>query len=203
MIGATSIVARDKGHIHSLSFRNRVTSGVLLFDLDKIRLTMTWVDVVKNSITANRGINTGEKIPVDYNQSQHCEGFHWGPYLKPFCLTDPLIPNSDDANLKAFELSGDESLLTGCRSSLACWKTSQQSGDQEFFSAIFSNSNPELLYELPMKHQLIKMGSWRDFKGFNNHTSMTLIHSPQIPELWGEQLNIKLEPNYSRPLTII
>ena len=137
VIGATSVVSRDRGHTHSLSFKNRVTSGVLLFELDKLRRTIKWVDVVKNCVSSNRGIITGGKIPKEYNQSQHCEGFHWGPYVKPFCLTDPLIPESNDAKLEAYKLSGDDSLLTGCESSRICGKTSPESGDQEFFSAIF------------------------------------------------------------------
>jgi hypothetical protein len=188
VIGATNIVRRDIGHTSSLSFNNRVTSGVLLLDLYKIRRSINWADIVKSSVTANRGgIAPGEMVPLNYNQSAHCEDFHWGPYLKPFCLMDPFFIDSNSTKLKDFELSGDDSMIENCGSERSrCWKTSLHSGDQEFFSDIFSNRNPELLYELPKKHQTIKMGTWKGFAGFNNDTSMTLIHAPQMEELWDE-----------------
>jgi hypothetical protein len=190
VIGATSIVPRHNGHTSSLSFKNRVTSGVLLFDLNKFRRSIKWVDIVKSSVTANRGgIAPGEMIPSNYNQSAHCEGFHWGPFLKPFCLMDPFFVDSNSTNiqkLENFKLSGENSLIRDCGSTRCCWKTSPESGDQEFFSDIFSNQNPELLYELPHKHQVIKMGRWKDFAGFNNDTSMTLIHAPAMSDLWNK-----------------
>ena len=37
------------------------------------------------------------------------------------------------------------------------------------------------------------MGRWNNFKGFNNDTSMTLIHAPAMQDLWDEKLDIKLD----------
>ena len=172
VIGATSLVERKK-HNHSLSFSHRVTSGVLLMDLKKLdQQKINWASIVADSIASNRGVGVGMPIPVDYNQSDYCEGFHWGPYMKPFCLVDPYLSEQE-----------------GCDTPHMCWRTSAAAGDQEFFSAIFSNSRTELLYELPERHQLIAMGPI-DTRQQKLSNLSSVIHAPAIQNLWSEKIHL-------------
>mmetsp|Transcript_2973 Transcript_2973/g.7533 ORF Transcript_2973/g.7533 Transcript_2973/m.7533 type:complete len:549 (-) Transcript_2973:46-1692(-) len=175
VIGASSLMGKLT---QSFSFANRITSGVLLMDLEKIRRNLDWIGIVKHSIVSNRGgIGTDEPIPNGYNMSDHCEKAHaWGKYSKPVCV---VVPQTE---------------YDGCNNtSRPCWHADV--GDQEIFSNIFSNFNPELLYlidgggtatprRLPSKHQhqCIKMGPFKD--KLIQCKGSTLIHAPQVPNLW-------------------
>lgn len=169
VIGATSIVNRPK-HNQSKSFPNRVTSGVLLIDLEKIRQTLNWVGILKESIVSNRGgIGVGEAIPDNYNRSTYCDDFHWGKFSQPLCLSVPEL----------------DSKYEGCDTSLrTCWHATE--GDQEFLSNIVSFFHPELLYELPEEHQCIKMGQILG-GDIGRCKNSTLIHAPQIGRVWSEK----------------
>ena len=62
----------------------------------------------------------------------------------------------------------------------------KQSDDQEFLSNVFSNFHP-LLYDLPQKHQYIRMGSLGPKESASRNVSSTLLHIPAIAQLWGEE----------------
>eukprot|EP00956_Cyclotella_meneghiniana_P037834 scaffold145304_cov62-Cyclotella_meneghiniana.AAC.3 len=109
VVGASSLM---NGHPQSKSFWNRVTSGILLMDLQKLSNSMNWTRILANSIVSNRGgIEAGEKIPVTYNRSSHCEDAHWGLFSKPLCLSIPYFDSAD------------------CETSRTCWMARE--GDQE------------------------------------------------------------------------
>jgi hypothetical protein len=175
VFGATSIVNRHK-FANSLSFRNRITSGILLMDLGGIQ-QIDWVGIVRESVASNRGVDAQAPIPIEYNQSAYCESFHWGDsWSLPFCLTEPY-----------FNKWGNQD----CSLSRTCWKTGTQSGDQEFFSNVFSNFQPELLFELPRKHQYTRMGSLVPNESASRNVSSTLLHIPAIAQLWGKEEMVK------------
>ena len=153
MFGATSIVDRPKHNI-SLSFPNRITSGVLLMDMVKLS-KLNWKSLVGKSIAAGRGVDVRAPIPSGYNISEHCEDHFWGDFILPYCLVKPI---------------------SGCKHPSSCWEAS--AGDQEFFSYIVSFVRPDILYELPKVHQHIQMGKIIDTSNY------TLLHAPGISQLW-------------------